>query len=223
MLEVRDDGCGMDDDTKSQIFEPFFTSKPRSEGAGLGLSLVYSVVAGSGGSIDIESAPGRGTTVRLYMPRFAEDPRTAVPGLQSAVRPPLPPKPCVMVVENDDNVRKLLVSTLDTKDFSILEASDGEEALEIASRNINHLDLVVTEVAMPQVTGPELATRLSILRPDLGVVYISSYPKPADWDTNGSQPNRSFLFKPFSPGELLARVKFLLSARGQWTSDERTA
>ena len=214
MLEIRDDGIGMDDNTKSRIFEPFFTTKLHQEGAGLGLSLVYSIIVQYGGGIKVLSAPDRGSTFQVYLPRFDEEQEIVSSDHLPAVnRVRLTFSPVVLVVESNDGVRKLIVSTLRAENYSVLEAANGRQALEVALQHINHLDLIVTELTAHAVTGPELATRLSLLRPDIKVVYISSYPKPASWDKNGSEPNRAFLFKPFSPGELLAQVDFLLSVK----------
>lgn len=212
MLEVRDDGCGMDDETKSRIFEPFFSTKPNHEGAGLGLSVVYSIVVQSGGRVTVSSEPGEGTSFQIYLPRFVEDSNVTDPGSGAALGTTrLKPAPAVLVVDSEDGVRRMVASALRAGDYAVLEAGDGREALELASKNINHLDLIVAELATPEVTGPEIAARLALLRPDIKVLYISSSPKPSGWDENGSQPNRAFLFKPFSPGELLAKVSFLLS------------
>ncbi len=211
LLEISDDGCGMDEETKARIFEPFFSRLSGHQAAGLGLSLVYSIVAQSGGKIEVTSEPAKGTAVQIYLPRFEEPPQPIRDSAEPADAVTADIMPSVLVVDSDDGVRRLIASTLRAEGYSILEAADGRKALEIAVENINHLDLVVTELATPQVTGPELATRLSLLRPDIKMVYISSYPKPASWEDSGPEPNRAFLFKPFSPSELLAQADFMLS------------
>jgi len=208
MIEVRDDGCGMDEETQSRIFDPFFTTKLSKNGAGLGLSLVYNIIVQSEGRITVASKLDSGATFRVYLPQYDEDEESQVPAVDSRH---LAFTRTVLVVESEASVRRLIASTLRAEDYAVLEAADGLEALEIASQNVNRLDLVVTELSTPIVTGPELITRLAVLRPEIKVVYVSSYPKPADWDSSGAEPNREFLFKPFSTGELLARVDFLLS------------
>jgi len=141
--------------------------------------------------------------VSIYLPRH-EVVRPVSEAVPAAG--PHPPSPTALVVESEDSVRRLIASALHAEGYFVLEAADGGEAMELASHNLNELDLVVSEFAASEVTGPELATRLSLLRPDLKVLYISSSPKLLAGDGHGTPENRAVLFKPFSPGELSSRL-----------------
>jgi CheY-like chemotaxis protein len=216
MIEVCDDGCGMDSVTKMRIFEPFFSKKPHHEGAGLGLSVVHSIVVQLRGRIQVYSEPRGGSIFQVYLPRYEQQNPSAAsaPGqLGNSAKGSV--APVVLVVEGDDKVRDLITSTLRVKGYSVLEASDGREALEVASQNINDISVIITELTSWEVTGPELATRISLLRPDIKIVYVSSQPKPAGSNGNGSQPKRTLLFKPVSPREVLDRVESLLHEGSQ--------
>ena len=209
LLEVRDTGRGMDEATKSRIFDPFFSTKPPEEGEGLGLAVVHSVVAQHDGRIEVASEPGRGATVSVYLPRY-EAPRPVPEAAPAASPGPRPP--AALVVESEDSVRRLIASALHAEGYFVLEAAGGGEAIELASLHLNELELVVSEFAASEVTGPELATRLSLLRPSLKVLYISSSPKLRAWDEYDTPKNRAVLFKPFSPGELSSRLAELRAA-----------
>jgi signal transduction histidine kinase len=210
-LRVRDSGCGMSDEVRARIFEPFFTTKPRGKGSGLGLSVVYGMVSQSGGHVEVVSAPGAGTTVDVHLPRQA-------PGLPEAPRPtPLPaPKrvltgaETVLLVEDDDVVRELAHRILLDHGYQVLEARHGEEALVVAELHNGPLHLLLTDVVMPHLNGPELAERLRRDRPQLKVLYISGYTDDTVLRYGVERAEVHLLQKPFAPDLLTARVRHVL-------------
>jgi PAS domain S-box-containing protein len=207
MLAVTDDGVGMDADVRSHAFEPFFTTKPAGEGTGLGLSMVHGFVSQSGGLINVYSEPGHGATFRIYLPRVEEAPEP---------RPAAPPRPParggserLLVAEDDPAVRTMIVRVLRGAGYEVLEAEDGEAASEVAARTPG-LDLLVTDLVMPRLGGIELARRLHETRPELRVLYLSGYAENGALRRAGLRLGTSLLAKPFSPADLLERVREML-------------
>jgi CheY-like chemotaxis protein len=205
LLSVSDNGQGMDSDTAARIFEPFFTTKELGKGTGLGLSTVHGIVEQSGGLVTVESAPGAGATFRVYLPidtSAAEDspqtPTSVVIGRTGTV----------LVVEDEYSLRRLVLKILSGAGYRVIDAVNGEEALVLASRHPS-IDLVLTDVVMPGVSGPELAARLRASRPELTVLYMSGYDR-ALIDQKTIDRNAGFLPKPFSPRALLARIAELI-------------
>ncbi|MHC4848589.1 MAG: response regulator [Planctomycetota bacterium] len=201
-LEVQDTGIGMDAATRRQVFEPFYTTK--SKGTGLGLATVYGIVRQSKGAIRVRSRPGRGTTFDVYLPQ--------VSGEQAAVELAEPPEPPpgqgkLLLVEDDDAVRGLLVSELQSAGFEILAASTAEEAW---SKRNAEIDLLVTDVIMPGMRGPELAEKLRGERSDLKVLFVSGYQDPDRTRLPPLDARTAFLQKPFNPAELVAKVTELM-------------
>jgi two-component system cell cycle sensor histidine kinase/response regulator CckA len=204
-LTVSDTGVGMTDRVKAQIFEPFFTTKGPDKGTGLGLATVFGIVQHAGGRIDVESAPGRGTTFRINLP-WCDDPPSglAVTPLPVAI----PDRPasrgaCVLLVEDEDAVRKLARITLEGRGYVVTDAADGESALGLLTPD-RRLDVLVTDMTMPGIDGRELAGQIQALRPGLGVVFVSGYvPDAARLD---EVPGAVFLPKPFTPSDLLRAV-----------------
>jgi nitrogen-specific signal transduction histidine kinase/ActR/RegA family two-component response regulator len=207
LLEVRDTGVGMDEATRARIFEPFFTTKAAGKGTGLGLSTVYAAVRGAGGAIRVESAPGRGATFRIFLPRCRDD-----------ARPSASPAPLaaggrerVLLVEDDPAVRVLARRALTGAGYEVLEADRPSAALDLAER-AGRLDLLVTDVILPELSGSELAAELSARLPSLRVLYVSGY-TGGHLDARGVQgAGRGFLAKPFGPEDFLARVREVLDA-----------
>ena len=173
MLAVTDTGQGMDAATAGRIFEPFYTTKERGAGTGLGLSTVYGIVKQSGGHIEVESEPGTGTSFRLYFPQVAEKAEAFSP------KPPdersLMGSETVLLVEDDEALRELGRVMLETYGYSVLLAADGAAALQLAQNHPEPIELLMTDVLMPRMGGIELAERLSKLRPNLEVLYTSGY------------------------------------------------
>jgi signal transduction histidine kinase/ActR/RegA family two-component response regulator len=210
MLAVTDSGHGMDSNTKARIFEPFFTTKEPGKGTGLGLATVYGVVKQSSGFIWVDSSPGNGARFEIYLPQVQEKVNaTSTVKIEKALARG---KETVLVVEDEDDVRTLACGFLKSAGYRVLSARDGEEALEIGERVGRAIHLLITDVVMPQMRGPELARRLKDHFPDLKVVYMSGYPEEMD-DPTRLLEEGSFLQKPFSCDALLRQIDGALRAR----------
>jgi len=173
-LTVDDVGHGMDETTRARVFEPFFTTKPPGKGTGLGLSTVYGIVRQSGGFIDLDSRPGAGTTFRIYFPPATNEAEMPV------VRPATPVRDVrgtetVLVAEDDDDVRGITCQVLEINGYTVLEASDVEDAVRIAHDHPGPIDLLLTDVVMPRMSGPELAEIVRERRPEVAILYVSGY------------------------------------------------
>ncbi|MBI5534020.1 MAG: PAS domain S-box protein [Deltaproteobacteria bacterium] len=207
LLQVIDTGAGMDEETKLQVFEPFFTTKPR--GTGLGLSTAYGIVRQSGGHIACESHPGGGTTFSVWLPLVDE--ARSQPEPAAGVRGESRGSEIVLLVEDEPSVRELASETLRASGYTVLEASDGDEALRIASGQAGSIDLLVTDVVMPHMSGRELAQRLLQQRAGVRVLFISGYASESGGP--GSLPaGAELLLKPFTPQELSSRARSVLDA-----------
>jgi PAS domain S-box-containing protein len=208
LLVVRDNGHGMDAETQSHLFEPFFTTKEKGKGTGLGLSTVYGIVKQSGGDIMVESAPGRGTTFRIYFPRVEQE----VPGAAGAVETidPARGRETILLVEDEPAVRGLVHETLRLHGYTVLEARHGIEALLSSTKYAGPIHLLLTDVVMPQMSGPEVAEKLLTVRPGIKVLYMSGYPDHPVFDQGGVSRETGFLPKPFSPHVLAQKVREVL-------------
>jgi PAS domain S-box-containing protein len=206
LLAVNDTGSGMDETVRAHVFEPFFTTKGPGKGTGLGLATVYAVVKQAGGAIDVVSTPGVGTAVRVYLPRID----TASPPAPMPNQGPTPGgAETVLVVEDETGVRQLVSEVLRSRGYSVLQASNGIEALRVASAHVGPIHLLVTDVVMPHLSGRALAEHLSALRPALKVLYLSGHTD----DTvvrYGVHENAAFLQKPFAPDDLARAVRAVL-------------
>jgi CheY-like chemotaxis protein len=208
-LLVQDTGSGMDEAIRSRAFDPFFTTKEPGKGTGLGLSTVYGIVKQSGGSVWLDSTPGAGTTVRVYLPRVREHPdQEPISQLGSA---PSVPGATVLVVEDEQLVRDLVSRTLRRVGYTVLVAEHGEEALAVSRVTQGPIDLVVTDVVMPRMNGIELATRIALERPGIRVLFVSGYANDVLGLRGGLEPGSEYLQKPFTPSVLLDRVRELLT------------
>lgn len=211
MLAVTDTGCGMDAATQVRIFEPFFTTKGAGKGTGLGLATVYGIVKQSGGSIYVYSEAGRGTSFKIYLPRVEE-------AVAAPVRPAAAPTPqtraggqeTLLVVEDDDAVRALTRTVLRGKSYNVIEAIDADEALRWVEEHSEPIHLLVTDVVMPGMSGRALAERLTELRPELKVLYVSGYTDDAVVRHGLLEAEIAFLQKPFTPDALARKVRELL-------------
>jgi signal transduction histidine kinase len=202
VLTVRDTGSGMDGRTQARIFEPFFTTKDQGRGTGLGLAMVYGIVRQSGGGIGVDSAPGRGTTFSIYLPLAEAGAGRApdVPGAGTVVSGAA----TILLVEDDDDVRALTRETLGGDGYRVLEAPDAEAALRVAARGGEAIHLLLTDVVLPGLNGPQLAERFAALRPDARVLFVSGYTDQT------LEPGAAFLMKPFEPEVLLRKVREVL-------------
>ena len=208
MLVVEDTGVGMDEATQAHVFEPFFTTKEPGKGTGLGLSTVYGIVKQSGGYLDLESSPGAGSTFTIYLPRLeaiVESPKAKIP-LTASFRG----EETILLVEDEDVLRGLLAKFLRLYGYTVLEARHGGEALLTCERHQGPIHVMVTDVVMPQMSGRELADRLTPLRPEMKVLYMSGYTEEALVQHGVADLSVAFLQKPFRPIELARRVHAVL-------------
>jgi two-component system cell cycle sensor histidine kinase/response regulator CckA len=207
MLSVTDTGVGMDPETRSRIFEPFFSTKEKDKGTGLGLATVYGIVKQSGGYIWVSSEPGQGTTFRIYLPRIdgnADEPTESDTPSRSTSG-----SETILLVEDEDFVRQLARKCLERNGYTVFEAAGGAEALRICQEHPGPIQLMLTDLVMPQMSGRELAERVLLLRPATRVLYMSGH---SDDQPPLSEPGTAFLEKPFTTLELSRRVRELLDA-----------
>jgi two-component system cell cycle sensor histidine kinase/response regulator CckA len=210
LLTVTDTGCGMDAETKARAFEPFFTTKEKGKGTGLGLSTVYGVVKQSGGYIDIDSAPGVGTTFKIYLPRVHEP----------LHREKQPSKPAVMkngnetilVAEDETSLRTLTSTTLELSGYTVLQARDGLDALEVSRKHTGTIDLLLTDMVMPGMGGRVLAEELGRQRRDIKIVYMSGYTGQAVGSQGPVEPGSFYLHKPFTREVLTRKIREALES-----------
>ena len=205
VLRVTDTGCGMDAETLEHLFEPFFTTKGVGKGTGMGLATIYGIVKQSGGDIDVTSSPTRGTTFRILLPRL-EEPVTPSPVQVAGL---LAGTESILVVEDENAVRRLTCQILKRRGFTVLEASRGAEALTVAQQHAGAIDLLITDVVMPGMSGLELARQLTRVRPSMKVMFVSGYTEEM-LDEYGSLAERVLLRKPFSPEELIRNARMVL-------------
>jgi two-component system, cell cycle sensor histidine kinase and response regulator CckA len=207
MLSVRDSGCGMDEQTRSQVFEPFFTTKGPGKGTGLGLSMVYGVVKQSNGYIWVESEVEKGTTFKIYFPR------TDAPAGALIMETPEPAvakgSETVLLVEDEPSLRELVVDLLTEAGYTVLDAGNVEEALKLAQKT-QTIHLLLTDVIMPTMSGSDLAARLRTLRPGLKVLYMSGYSADLIASHGVLEAETQLLEKPFTTHALLAKVRNVL-------------
>ena len=208
MLAVSDSGTGMDKETQSHIFEPFFTTKERGKGTGLGLSTVYGIVKQNNGFIRVYSEPGQGSAFKVYLPKAKGD-----EGSEEKDRHPVTGpggSETVLIVEDDDSLRKLLQNTLQQYGYKVLEAENGEGALKVSEAYVGSIDLLITDVVMPKLGGKETAERLQSLHPRMKVLYMSGYTDNAIVHHGVLGTGLNFLQKPFSPEALLRKVREIM-------------
>jgi CheY-like chemotaxis protein len=209
MLAVSDTGCGMDAEIRSRLFEPFFTTKEHGKGSGLGLSMVYGTVKQSDGNITVYSQVNCGTIFELYLPRV--EPTAPIPAPRRAAVSK--GSETILLVDDEEGVRKLESAVLHNGGYTVIEAANGLVALTIYEKNSHKIDLVVTDVVMPQMNGFELGVRLAEKNPDLRVLYVSGYRDSPIASSPGESP-KAFLHKPLTPDLLLAKVREVLDEGG---------
>jgi two-component system cell cycle sensor histidine kinase/response regulator CckA len=208
VLEVRDTGIGMDAATRDHIFEPFFTTKEQGKGTGLGLATVYAIAKQVGGFVWVDSAPGQGSSFRVFFPSI-DAPPSAVEQNSAAELPR--GTETVLLVEDATAVRTVIRQVLERLGYSVLDAADGQLALEVAARHHGPIDLVVTDIVMPALGGRELAERLRRVRPDIRILYTSGYTDDAVVRTGVLDAQFVFMQKPFTPETLASKVREALA------------
>ncbi len=217
MLTVADAGTGMDAEVQSHIFEPFFTTKEMGKGTGLGLATVYGVIKQSGGYIFVESEPGRGAQFKIFLPR--------VEGSAIELEPAAPSQKThgsrtILIAEDEAALRKLTRNTLKHLGYAVLGASNGTEAIEIASRCNSHIDLLLTDVVMPGMSGRELAQRLASTRPDMKILYMTGYTDGVIAEHGVLEAGISVLRKPFTHAQLIQSLDGIFEERSYAVTPE---
>ncbi|MFN8095313.1 MAG: ATP-binding protein [Vicinamibacteria bacterium] len=203
-IRVRDDGVGMEPSVREHVFDPFFTTKAEGRGTGLGLSTVYGIVTQSGGFVRVDSEPSRGATFTIDLPRVDGD---ADPPVPAPASPPRGRGETVLVVEDQAHLRELVGEMLEDAGYRVISAPDGRQALRVAAAHEGPVDLLVTDVVMPGMGGPETARRLTEARPGLRTLLVSGYANEAVARGGNDYP---LLDKPFTRTDLLARVRAVL-------------
>jgi two-component system, cell cycle sensor histidine kinase and response regulator CckA len=213
VLAVSDTGSGMDGDTLSHVFEPFFTSQAPGSRAGLGLSIVYGIVKQNGGVVRVSSEPGEGTTVKVFLPRSEGDEPVVSEALSSARG-----DETVLIVEDEDGVRELLWKILTEHGHTVLEARHGRDAVTVAAGYNHPIHLLITDVVMPEMGASELVDRLLTKRPDLKVLFISGYTNDEVLRRGVTRSDSAFIQKPFTADELMRKVRELLDGKASAAS-----
>jgi CheY-like chemotaxis protein len=205
VLAVSDTGTGIPREIQPHIFEPFFTTKDQGKGTGLGLATVYGIVKQSGGYVQVNSEPGQGTTFLIYLPRLDDATVTVDRGARPVTA--AAGSETILLVEDEEEVRELARDILRANGYTVLEARNGNEALLISERHQGPLDLLLTDVVMPRMSGRELAERLAPVRPVVSVLYMSGYTDDAVIQHGVYSSGTAFLQKPFTPAALIQRVR----------------
>jgi two-component system, cell cycle sensor histidine kinase and response regulator CckA len=209
-LSVADSGCGIGPEDAARVFEPFFTTKQQGKGTGLGLSTVRDIVRGSGGDVWVRSEPGLGAVFTICLPAVRQ---TAADGTRTAVANPAQPgHETVLLVEDEESVRRLLVHLLKKRGYEVVEASSGEEGLRIFKQRGTEIHLVLTDVVMPGMSGPSMAEKLREVRPDTPIVFMSGYTDDVLARTGVLAAGMSFLQKPLRPDVLAAKLREALDS-----------
>jgi CheY-like chemotaxis protein len=208
LLEIADTGIGMDKATQQRIFEPFFTTK--LQGTGLGLATVFGIVRQAGGNIWVYSEPGQGTVFKVYLPRTDDPAHLEAPRRRASSFAGVE---TILVAEDEEPLRLVVRRALEERGFSVLVAASGHEAIELCARHPGEIDLLLTDLVMPRMSGRELAQRLAPLRPAMKVLYMSGYSEHAIANHDAGDARMAFLAKPLTPEALLRKVREVLDGR----------
>jgi two-component system, cell cycle sensor histidine kinase and response regulator CckA len=208
VLEVTDNGSGMDEETLSHLFEPFFTTKEKGRGTGLGLSTSYGIVKQNHGEIEVRSELGEGSSFSIYLPRIDEPSALETPHISAPA--PVKGAETILLAEDEDGVRHVVAQMLREQGYTVLPANGGAEALRIAQSHSGPLELLVSDVMMPRMSGPELAERLRGIRPEMRVLFVSGYTDGEIVRGGELEPGTDFLQKPFTREQLATKVREVL-------------
>jgi len=218
MLLVRDSGVGMTPEVRKQVFEPFFTTKETGHGTGLGLSMVHAIVRQNGGHVMVDSAPGQGSTFRVYFPVLGETVDDPLPMPMPSHVSAVTGAGVVLLAEDDQSVRRLVSSELGRRGFTVLVAEDGRAALEMFTVHKHRVDVIVTDVVMPRMNGADLAKAVEKIQPGVKILFISGHPERSGVGLNPTGVT-NLLMKPFTADTLATRIKELIA--GKLQGDER--
>jgi CheY-like chemotaxis protein len=210
LLDVTDTGTGMDEETQAHIFEPFFTTKEKGKGTGLGLATVYGIVKQSGGFIWVYSELKKGTSFKIYLP-LVDAKQVQIQTPKPAAELPVGTE-TVLLSEDEQDVREIAREFLESGGYTVIEAKNGREAIELAEKYGEKIDLLVTDMVMPGMTGQELAVRLQREYPGLAVVFMSGYSEHAATEMANADPSVRLMTKPFSRSAILRTVREILQA-----------
>jgi CheY-like chemotaxis protein len=209
VLAISDTGMGMDSETLLHLFEPFFTTKAPGKGTGLGLATAYGIVKQSGGAISVYSEPGRGTTVKIYLP--SAEAKAAAEAEEQSPAEALRGSETILVLEDEARVRKLVCGVLAGRGYQVLEAVRGEEAVRIAAEHQGRIDLLLTDVVMPEMSGPQVLEQMRARHPEMKVLFMSGYTDEAMMHHGILESGAPFLQKPFLPETLARKVREALA------------
>jgi CheY-like chemotaxis protein len=214
-MHISDTGTGIEPECLSRIFDPFFTTKERGRGTGLGLSTCYGIVTQAGGSLKVDSKIGVGTTFHVLLPRTIE--KTSQPAASAVLSSGPGGRETILIVEDDHAVMRATVATLKNGGYTVLTAANGDEACRLVQRHSGDIDLVLSDVVMPQLGGPELAEFLATARPDTPIIFMTGYSDYPIVTENGDNriAKRRAIMKPFRPNELLSIVREVLDGTAQ--------
>lgn len=211
-LKVSDTGAGMTAEVKSHLFEPFFTTKEQGKGTGLGLSTVFGIVKQSGGDIEVESEAGKGTIFRIYFPYCESAPKAADTGKGGPVTGEVKGLETILLVEDEESLRRLGKRVLESSGYTVLTAAGGPEALKALEQHGKPVDLLVTDVVMPGMSGRDLAREIARRNMAARTLYMSGYTDDAIVKHGVLEPGLAFIYKPFSVDGLLLKVRTVLDA-----------
>jgi len=212
-LEVSDTGCGMPPEVLEHLFEPFFTTKSKGNGTGLGLTTTYGIVKQFGGHITVYSEVGRGTTFKLYFPESQEKNEAESPAMQESVL--LRGNETIMVIDDETNIVNMISQILTELGYHVIAATSGCEALSLSDQHAQKIDMVLTDIIMPELNGPDLVRMLRRKRPTLKALYMSGYANNAAVQIGVLKPDTAFLQKPFSSETLTHCIRKVLDAPGK--------